>query len=222
MAGLAEPLVQRAFCEADGRLRAVRQAAGDAHGGLHQLIAGHGHADQPDALGLLAIQEIAREQVVFSLGHAAQQRPDDRGVVAGSDAQADVSVGNAGVLGGDGDVGHQGHRQAGAHGDPVDGGDDRLVQVQDVVDDVAGLFGVLGDDGGVVDGLLDHLEVAAGRESIAGAGDHGHPHLGVGADVQPDTAELVMQPEVRGVQGLRAVHREGDDPVGLFDEQVLV
>ena len=133
-----------------------------------------------------------------------------------------MAVGDAGILGGNGNVSHQGHRQAGAHRHAVDGGDDRLVQVENVIDDVGGFLRVLRHDGGVVDGLLDHLKIAAGGEGFAGAGDDGHPRLRVGGDVPPDAAQLAVQPKVGGVEGFGTVHRQVDHAVGLLNEQVLV
>ena len=65
-------------------------------------------------------------------------------------------------------------------------------------------------------------KVAAGGEGFAGSSDDGDADLGVGGDVEPDAAELVVQLEVGGVEGFRTVHREGDDAVGFFDEEVLV
>ena len=159
-----------------------------AHAALHQLVVGDAEADQAEALGFRAVEELAGEQVILGFRHAHEQGPDDGGVVAGGDAQADVAVGEAGALGGDGDVGQQGNRQARADGDAVDGGDDGLVQVNHVVNDVAGFLHGAGDDLGVADGLLYHLEVAAGGEGVARAGDDGYPHLGVLPQVQPHPA----------------------------------
>ena len=73
---------------------------------LH-LVVVDAQRHEPDALGLLAGERVAREQVVLGLGHAAQQRPADRGVVAGGDAEAGVAVDDAGGAADDRDVGEE-------------------------------------------------------------------------------------------------------------------
>ena len=52
-------------------------------GHVVQLGVVHVARHRPDALGLLARQRLAQQQVVLGLGHPAQQWPDDRRVVAG-------------------------------------------------------------------------------------------------------------------------------------------
>jgi hypothetical protein len=94
---------------------------------------------QADALGLLAAQRIAGEQVVLGLGHAAQQRPADGGVVAGGHAQPGVAVDDLGVAAHHRHVGQEARHQAGAHGRAVDGRHDGLGAVDDVEHQVARL-----------------------------------------------------------------------------------
>ena len=94
---------------------------------------------QADPLGLLAGQRLAGQQVVLGLGHAAQQRPDDRRVVAGRDAEPGVPVDDPGVRRGDRHVGEQADDQPGADRRALDRRHDRLRAVDDVVDEVAGL-----------------------------------------------------------------------------------
>ena len=174
------------------------------------------------ALGLGAVEELAGQQVVLGFGHAHQQGPDGSGMVSGRDAEAHVPVGEAGALGGYGDVGQQRHREACAHGHAVDGGDDRLIQVDHVVDDVAGFLHGACDHLSVADGLLDHLEVAASREGVACASDDGHADLGVLAQVEPHPRKLVVQGKPGGVEHLGTVHGQEGNAVLFFDEQVLV
>ena len=74
---------------------------------------------QPDALGLLAGEGVAGEQQVLGLGHAAEQRPADRRVVAGRHAEAGVAVDDAGGATDHRHVGQQRGHQPGAHGGTV-------------------------------------------------------------------------------------------------------
>ena len=82
---------------------------------------------------------LAQQQVVLRLRHAAQQRPDDRRVVARGDAQARVAVDDARVLRGDRDVGEQPRHQPRADRRAVHRRDHDLRAVDDVVDEVARL-----------------------------------------------------------------------------------
>ena len=116
---------------------------------------------------LPAVDEVAGQQVVLGLGHAAQQRPDRGGVVAGCDAEADVAIGQPAVLVDDRDVGHQGHRQPGADGDAVDRTDDRRVAFDHRAHDVARFAHDLHRSFVVADLLGDPVEVAAGAERRA-------------------------------------------------------
>ena len=144
-------------------------------------------------------------------------------MVAGRHAQAHMAIGEPRPFPGDGDVGQQRHGQAGAHRHAVDGRNDRLVQVNHMMDDVAGFLHGGSDDFGVADGLLDHLEIAAGRKGITGAGDDRHPHLRVLPQVGPDAAEFVVQGEPGGVEHLRAVHRQQSHAIiRLFHDKLLI
>src|SRR5206468_8808895 len=91
--GLTQPVVERALGPADRVLAALGEPIGDVEGLRHELVERHAHAHEADALGLPAVDEVRGEQVVFRLRHAAENRPEDRRVVAGGDAQARVAVG---------------------------------------------------------------------------------------------------------------------------------
>jgi hypothetical protein len=69
----------------------------------------------------------------------------------------------------------------------------------------------------------DHVQVAAGRERLARAGDHGHPRLRVGRDLSPDPGEFAVHPLVGGVVLVRPVH--GDEQhavVPALEAELLV
>ena len=84
---------------------------GEAHRYIHgarlQVLVRHRERDEADALGLHAGNRLAQQQMVFGLGHAAEERPDDRRVIAGSDPEFGVPVDEAGRRAGDGDVGEK-------------------------------------------------------------------------------------------------------------------
>src|SRR5216684_5989394 len=63
-----------------------------------------------------------------------------------------------------------------------------------------------GARGKVVDDIADHVEVATGRERLAGPGQDGGGDPGVGVDVAPDFDQLAMHGCIRGVEPARIVH----------------
>src|SRR5882757_3829769 len=132
----AQPVIERVFGEADRGLRPLGQLGGDFERLRFKLLVLDTERDQADALGLLAAHRLAKQQIVFGLGHAAEQRPDDDGVVAGGDAQAGVAVDDLGFLGSDRYVGQQARHQPGADRGAADRAHDGLGAVDDVVDDV--------------------------------------------------------------------------------------
>jgi hypothetical protein len=69
----------------------------------------------------------------------------------------------------------------------------------------------------------DHVQVAAGRERLAGAGDHCDSRLRVGGDLRPDPGELAVHLLVGRVVLVRPVH--GDEQhavVPAFEPELLV
>ena len=117
--------------------------------------------EEAERIGLVATERLAQQQVVFGLGHAAQQWPHHGRMVAGGHAQAGVAVHDLGAARGDRDIGQQPRHQPGAHGRAVHGADDGLVAIDDVVDQVARLFPHARAHGGVAGHVLHQGQVAA-------------------------------------------------------------
>ncbi len=69
--GGAQPVVERIFGPADGVWRAFRQPHGDVERARLQLLGRHRERNEADALGLLAGDRLAQQQMVLGLGHAA-------------------------------------------------------------------------------------------------------------------------------------------------------
>jgi hypothetical protein len=144
-------------------------------------------------------------------------------VIAGRDAELDVAVAEPGILRADRDVGQQGHHGARADGHAVDRRDDRLLAVDDVVDQVAHLGEHVRHPVVIAGHPPDHVQVAAGRERLTRSGDHGHPGIRVGGDFGPDPGEFAVHLLVGGVVLVRPVH--GDDQHALvpaFEAEALV
>ncbi len=62
------------------------------------------------------------------------------------------------------------------------------------------------------------VEVGAGREVAAGAGEDGHPHVGVAVDHVPGVAQPAEHLGVEGVALVGAVQGDGDDVAVALDE----
>ena len=81
-----QPVVERAFGPADCALRALGQLGRDLDRFRLKPIVIDSKGNKPDPLSLLAQDLIAGEKIVFRLGQAAEQGPDDRRVVASGNA----------------------------------------------------------------------------------------------------------------------------------------
>src|SRR3954471_14146067 len=68
----AQPVVERVFGEADRGLCALGELGCDFQALGFELIVLDAQRDEPDALGLLAIDRLAEQQIVLGLGHAAE------------------------------------------------------------------------------------------------------------------------------------------------------
>jgi len=130
-------------------------------------------------------------------------------------AEARVPVGQSRGRRDDAHVGEQRDDEARADGGAVDRRDDRLVEIDHVVDEVRCLAHGARHRVGVPRHLLHQRKVAAGRERLTGAGDERHAHLRVGVDGEPHLGELPVQARVRGVHHLRAIDRDHEHPVRL-------
>src|SRR5690606_11964672 len=97
-------------------------------GAVHELVGRQDLVDEAPAMRLLNVQPAAGEQHVHGdvVGNALRQL--DRGGI-GHRAGADFRQGEGRVLGGEDEVGRQRDLEAAAAADAVDGGDDRLVEV---------------------------------------------------------------------------------------------
>jgi hypothetical protein len=158
--------------------------------------------------------------MIFGLGHAAENRPDDRRVIAGSDAELGMPVDEAGRRAGDGDVGEKSQRQASAHRRAVDRRDHRLAAVDQVVDHVARFLPNAAAGGEIRNHLVQQVEIAAGREGLARAGEQDGAHLRVGIDNAPDLGQLAVHVAVDRIELVRPVHHDAEHPlVRPIDQQ---
>ena len=132
-------LLSDCFVKRSAPCAPLASCVGDLEGAVVDLVVVDAEGDEPDALGLLAGERVAGQQVVLRLRHAAEQRPADGGVVAGGDAEAGVAVDDARRASDDRHVGEQAGDETGADRGAVHGGHDRLRAVDDVEHEVARL-----------------------------------------------------------------------------------
>ncbi len=107
---LSACLVQRtAVVLPAASVRAASKAEAD------HLIIRDAQRHESDAFGLASRQRFVGQKMVARLGEAAEQRPDDDGMIARRDAEPRMAVENSRILGGDRHIGQQRDGKAGAH-----------------------------------------------------------------------------------------------------------
>ncbi len=129
---------------------------------------------------------------------------------------ADEEQREAGPSAGQDEIAPEHQADAGAHGRPVDHGEDRLGAV---VQRLRRLSVPAHHRGGVVVARVGRVQIAAGAEHPARAGEHHHPVVGALADLHEQGPERLEQLGVEGVAALGAVHRGRHHAAGPFDEQ---
>src|SRR5579872_5268546 len=120
-------------------------------------------------------------------------------------------------------VSEDAHDEAGAHCNAIDGRDDRLVAIDDVVDEVFGFLPGRHAGHRIVENALDQLKIAAGRKSLAGSGDDDGVDIGILIDVAPDMGQLGVGFGINGVVGFRPIEGEPQNSLRrVFDLQLGV
>ena len=118
------------------------------------------------------------------------------------------------------DVGHQRHADAGAIGDAVEGGDQRLVERHHGGGQVAVAQHAGAPLLGAARTALAHaLDVATGTEVGAGAGQHHAAHVVVAPQLHERFSQFVGQADVERVLRRRSVQGDDRDAAIAFDQQ---
>ncbi len=142
---------------------------------------------------------------MLGLGVADELRPDEGPAIAGDEADGDMRIADLRLVGGDDDVAEQGEGGAEPRRMAVEAADQRLVEVELAEDDVLGLAARRLELGGVVDGGLHPVDVAAGAEGAALAGQDDDVGLRIVAGIEEDPRQLLVKLGVDGVQLVRPV-----------------
>ena len=191
---------------------ASSRAAGRSCEGAH-------HAAHEAALqGLLRREHAAREHPFRGARHADEPRQEPRAARLGHDAAAGEDEADARGRGRDADVHRQRHGDPEAHRRPVDGGDHRLLHVEDAQRyppaSVAMLARRLASPPRrAVEGLPAARQIGPRAERAARARDDHRAHGIVGIRLVERRDQLVDHHGRHGVQPLGPVEGEGADAV---------
>jgi hypothetical protein len=111
--------------------------AGDDLGGadrlVEQLAVGHDAADEAAALGLLGVHDPAGKAHLHRLRLADEARQALRAAGAGHDADLDLGLAEARLVGGEDEVAHHRQLAAAAEGEAVHRGDHGLARAGDAL-----------------------------------------------------------------------------------------
>ena len=151
------------------------------------------------------------------LGVADELRPDQRTAVAGHEAHRHVRIADLGILLRDDDVAQQGQRRAEPGGVAVEPADERLVEIELAEHDLLRLASGLLEQGRVVDCRLHPIDIAAGTERAAAAGEHHDIRLRIVPDFDEDAGELGVERGIDRIERVRPVEREHEDAPAAFD-----
>ena len=197
-----------------GEGRAADDVGNPAVDGFVELLGGHDLVHEAELVGALGGHVATGEHVPHHRlkRSLAWEAVDAHG--PGNEPYLRLSEAETGVLGGDDDVGGEGHLEAAAEGVAVHPRDDRLEQIE-AAGEAAETGARPGDPGPLGGGQARHLgrelEVVAGAEGASAlAREDGDPEVVVGGKVVPDLVELEVGVDVERVHDLRA----GDGDVG--------
>ena len=194
--------------------RPARQPRGDLGRLGQQPVARHHPVVEADLRRALRGDEVAQHEELAGVAQAddARQQPGRAHVGAGEPDPGEEE-GDLRALRRDPDVARRGDHRAGAGHRAVERRHHRPAAVADGEDEVAGEAGELEQPRGIAreQRADDVLDVAAGAEGAAGAGDDDGADAGLGVERAEGVAELGVDLEGERVEPLGAVEGDGRD-----------
>jgi hypothetical protein len=196
----------KAFCSSAWAVRAARDGFSRADGGLHELVRRKHAIDQPDALRQLGLDRLAAEHELLRPGDAHAPRQAARAAEARNDAQLDLGLTEARLLGGVDPVAGAGQLAAAAQGVAVhgrDAGDGQFLQRREhPMPEAAEGFRLLGREAA-------HLrDVGARGEGASRPRDH---YSGCLARAGDRLLERRQRRAIQGIECVRSVECEDGD-----------
>jgi hypothetical protein len=116
---------------------------------------------QPDPLGLLPRHRLAQQQVVLASRHAAEQRPDNCGMITRRNPETGMPIDDSCGAPGDRDVGKQSDHQAGTHRRTLHSRNDWLGAIDNVVHEISSLSKHPDASSEVLSHLSDQVQVTS-------------------------------------------------------------
>ncbi|MBA7654540.1 hypothetical protein ES703_62420 [subsurface metagenome] len=175
------------------------------------IVDSHGY--QANALGLFAGDCLARQKIILCLGHAAEQRPNDRRYVTCGNPQAGVPVNNLGSLACDRHVSQNSDNEPRTRGWAIDRRDDRLVAIDDVVNEILGFLPGSHHLVEVARYSFDQAEISPRRKRLASPRHDNRVDVGVAVDINPHVGHLRVRFRIHGVEGFGTIERDPKNTV---------
>ncbi len=129
-----------------------------------------------------------------------------------------MTIDNACGLSANRDIGKDSNDKTCADGDAVDRRYDRLVAIDNIVNEILGLLPSRHSRDRVVENTLDQLEITPRRKSFASPGHDDRVDISIVVDITPDIGELSVGLGVDRIVGLGPVKCEPENPLGRIVE----
>ena len=189
-------LVDQRLGAGDRGRRILRQPLGEFAGLRLQFCRRNDAGDQTPFIGLLRGKAVLGQKYLQRAAGADGADHADGAAAVRRDADLGIGRREAGVIGGDAEVGDEGQPHAGAGRGAVDAGQHDLRHPPHRLDKgviVLEQFADHGRDGVGFGGGPDGLQIAAGAEGAAFALDHQHPDVVIGLDLGAELFELLAR-----------------------------
>ena len=198
-----------------------RHAPGETVRGVEQLVARNDRVQEAHVVGALRVDEVGAEQELHRLGPRNLARQPHRRSATREQSPLRFHDRELGLRARDADVDSAEHLHTAGGAEPVDGRDDRFVERPVAQHGAGAVVEAVPVDLGeplLRDLLLElrdlgdvALEVGAGEERVADAGDDRDPRVVVGVETLPRFAEQLEVLHVGRVARFGTIDRDQDD-----------
>jgi hypothetical protein len=185
---------------------------------------GIGEVDEPDLLGLLAVEGIAGERVVHAVAEVQGLSDVPRHDAAGQDAPVHLGEAEYRLVGRDREIAGADLGEAAAEAVAVDHGDGRLREGRQLLPAplIGGAAGLAAQHRIGIAAAEIELDVLAGAERLARPGEHDDLGLRIDRQLFERIVHIEVELRAHGVALVRSVHDQPSDAVLLLDQDRLV